>query len=114
MSDEIPELPNRMPPPPHAKLAGPRPLRPPTTRVPRVFNIWGTLVYAGCSITAFASMIAYGFGWRPPGLIILPALFYVGISASIIAAGRIEANKDAKVFVRALRRQSEENKRRMN
>lgn len=114
MSDEIPELPNRMPPPPHAKLAGPRPLRPPTTRIPRVFNIWGTIAYGVASITAFASLIAAGFGWHPPWFIIGVALFYVGVSAGIIAAGRIEANKDAKFFVQALRRQSEENKRRMN
>ena len=107
-------LPSQMPPPPHAKLAGPRPLRPPKTRIPRVFSIWGTLAYSAFSIVAFASMIAYGFGWRPPGLIILPALFYVGTSAGIITMGRIEANKEAKVFTRALSRLSDENKRRMN
>jgi hypothetical protein len=100
MSDELPtQMPPR--PPPH-----------PVTRVPRVFNIWGTLVYAGCSFTAFASMIAYGFGWNPPWPIMLSALFYVGVSAGIIAFGRMEANKDARFFVQALRKRSDENGKR--
>ena len=100
------DLPSRMPPRP--------PPLPPTTRVPRVFSIGGTIAYGGCAITALASLIAYGFGFPPPWFITMSCLLYVFVSAGIIATGRIEANKDAKVFTRALRRQSEENKRRMN
>jgi hypothetical protein len=107
------DLPSKIPPPPHPKLAGPRPRRPPTTRIPRVFNVWGTLAYGVFSITAFASMIAHGFGWTLPWFIILPSLCYTGISAGIIATGRMQSNKDARFSIQALKRQSEENKRAM-
>jgi|SRR6478736_3106443 len=101
------ELPSRMPPPPHAKLAGPRP---PTTRAPRAFNIWGTIVYGGCSSIAMAFMVMMGFGIMPPWYVILPSLLYVFLSSGIIALGRIEGNKEARFFIQALKEQSEENK----
>jgi hypothetical protein len=101
MSDDgLPRLPPPLPPQP-------------TTRIPRVFNIWGTLVYAGCSITAFVSMIAYGFGWTPPWIIVLPTFIYVGTSSGIIAMGRIQSNKIASDTFVWLRQKSEENKRAM-
>jgi hypothetical protein len=105
------DLPSQMPPrpPPHPKLAGPMP---PTTRVPRVFNIWGTIVFGGCSSFALAFMILIGFGIVLPWYVVLPALLYVFVSAGFIALGRIEANKDARFFVQALRKRSEENKQR--
>jgi hypothetical protein len=112
MSEEIPELPKRMPPPPHPKLAGPRPPRPATTKIPRVFNIWGTIVYGGCAAFAMAFMIMMGFGIIPPWYIILPCLLYVFVSSGNIAFGRIEANKDARFFTQALRKRGEENKQR--
>jgi hypothetical protein len=99
MNEEPPRLPPPLPPVP-------------TTRVPRVFNIQGTLVYAGCSFTAFCFMIAMGFGIWPPWYVILPCLFYVFLSSGIIAHGRIEANKDARFFIHALKKRSQENKQR--
>jgi len=102
--DDEPTLPTRMPPPPHTKLAGPRPA---TTRIPRVFNIWGTLVYAGCSAVAFLFMIAMGFDIMPPWYVILPTFLYVFLSSGIIALDRIEANKNNKFFIDSIKRQSE-------
>ena len=94
------ELPSKMPPP--------------TTRVPRMFNIWGTLVYAACSFTAFCFMVAFPFGVRPPLYVVLPCLSYVFISSGIIALGRIENNRDAQFWIETARRVSELNKRKMN
>jgi hypothetical protein len=98
----------QLPPPPHPKLAGPRP---PRTRIPRVFNIWGTIAYSACAAAAFFFMIALAFGIYPPWYVMLPCLFYVFMSAGIIAFGRMESNKDARSFIQALR--SDENQRAM-
>jgi len=105
------DLPSQMPPrpPPHVKLAGPRP---PTTRIPRVFNIWGTIVYGGCASVAMGFMIMMGFGIMPPWYIILSCLLYVFLSSGIIALGRVEGNKDAQFFIQALKVRSEESKQR--
>jgi Na+/glutamate symporter len=85
------------------------------TRVPHVFPIYGTIVYAGCSITALACFFAIGIAhWTPPWYITMPAFLYCFISAGIITMGRIESNKDAKIFAHLLRKQSEINKRNMN
>jgi hypothetical protein len=99
------ELPDRMPPRP-----------PPTTRVPHAFSIWGTLIYGSCSAAAGFFMI--DLVWIiPPWYVLLATFFYVFVSTGIIALGRVEANRDAKFFIEALKRQSEENKlkvRKMN
>jgi hypothetical protein len=101
MTDEptepIPPRPPPLPPPLH-----------PTTKIPRVYRLPGTVVFAGCSVVAFFFMIALGFGLDPPWYVILPSLFYVFVSSGIIAIGRIEANKDAKFFIETIKRQSEE------
>lgn len=83
------------------------------TRIPRVFGIWGTIVYAIASITAFACMVALPW-WTPPWWIVLPTFAYVFVSAGIIAAGRRASNIEAREFMEMLKRKSEENKRRMN
>jgi hypothetical protein len=41
----------------------------------------------------------------------MPAFLYIFISASIICLGRIAANKDAKFFIQALRKRSDENRK---
>lgn len=99
------DLPSQMPPPP-------TPLPPPTTQIPRVFSVWGTVIFFGCSATSFASMIAYSVGWTPPWFIILPAFLYVFISSGFIAVGRMESNKDARLFIEAIKQRSEENRKR--
>jgi hypothetical protein len=96
----------------------PRPT-PPTpivvTRVPHVFTIWGTIIYGISAITSIATVLIVGItGWNPPWWLTEPAFLYCFISAGIITMGRIESNKDARVFARLLRQKSEENKRRMN
>ena len=103
--DGIPELPSKMPQ---------RPV-PITVSVPRAFPVYGTLVYAGCSITALSCFFAIGIvHWTPPWYIIMPAFLYCFVSSGIITMGRIESNKNARAFANALKQQSEENKRRMN
>jgi hypothetical protein len=81
--------------------------------VPRTFNVWGTLVYATSSATAFTCLIL-SYWWTPPWYVLLPMYFYVFMSAGIIALGRLESNRDAVVFAHLLRKPSEENKRGMN
>ena len=81
--------------------------------VPRVFNLFGTIIYAGCSITAFGIMIAMPW-WMPPWWILLPTFGYVFTCTGIIAMGRVQSNRDAKAFAHLLRVQSEINKRSMN
>ena len=98
-------LPSKMPPRPVAI----------TTRVPHVFSIWGTIVYGISAITSLATVLIIGIaGWTPPWYLTMPAFLYCFISAGIITMGRIESNKDARVFAHLLRERSEENKRRMN
>jgi hypothetical protein len=86
---------------------------PPNTRVPRVFSIGGTIVYAIGSVTAVAAIIAKPW-WTPPWWVLLPMFAYIFVSMGIITMGRIEANKDARVFAQLLRKQSDINKRNMN
>jgi len=102
-------LPHQMPPRPGPPTPPTR--LHPTTRVPRVFSLPGTIVYAGCSLTALIFMIGTGFGLQTPWFVILPCLLYVFISSGIIAYGRIESNRDSKVYLRSLQRVSEANKR---
>jgi hypothetical protein len=97
------ELPDRMPP---------RLPLPPTTRVPRVFSTWGTVCYGISAITAITIVIAGGiFKWTPPWFLIASAFIYVFISSGLICLGRIDANKDARFFIKTLRQRSDENKR---
>ena len=103
------DLPPRMPPPiPQTPV-----IRPMSMKVPRVFNVWGTIVYVVTSITTLAFMIAEPW-WTPPWWVLLPTYAYVFVSASIIAMGRIESNKDARAYVEMIKRQSDLNKRSMN
>jgi hypothetical protein len=98
------ELPKQMPPRPP----------PPTTRVPKVFGIWGTILYGIIAITSIAIVVIGGIAnWTPPWFLIGTAFIYVFISAGLICMGRIEANKDARFFIRALRERSDDNKRAM-
>jgi hypothetical protein len=96
------ELPNRMPPRP----------APPVTKVPKVFSIWGTMAYGISSITALAIITIRVFIDWTPWYLITPAFLYVFISAGLICLGRIDTNKEAKVFIQALRERSAENKSR--
>jgi hypothetical protein len=85
------------------------------TKVPRVFNIWGTIIYGISALTSLATVLIIGIAdWKPPWWLAMPAFLYCFISSAIIALGRIEANRDARVFTALLRKKSEENKRRMN
>jgi hypothetical protein len=85
------------------------------TKVPRVFSIWGTIIYGISAITSIATVLIVGIAdWSPPWWLTEPAFLYCFISAGIITLGRIESNRDARVFTRLLRQKSEENKRRMN
>lgn len=87
----------------------------PTTRVPRVFKVWGTICYGILAIASITTIMIMDFTrWTPPWWVITSALLYVFISAGIIALGRIESNHDSKFFIQALKERSEENKRRMN
>ncbi len=98
------DLPTRMPEPPP----------PVVTRVPRVFGPWGTLSYGIAAVASIITVLLMGFTrWIPPWYFIACAFMYVFISAGIICYGRIEANRDAKVFIHALKKKSEENKRAM-
>jgi hypothetical protein len=45
---------------------------------------------------------------HPPWYILLPAYTYIFLSAGIIALGRMESNKDARLFVQMLKDRSEE------
>ena len=91
-----------------------RPESPPTTKVPRVFSIWGTINYGVAAIASIAIVLCMGiFAWTPQWWAIMPAFLYVFISTGIICLGRIEANRDAKFFIHALRKRSEDNERAM-
>lgn len=99
------DIPDKMPerPPPH-----------PTTKVPRVYGLFGTVCYGGSAIVSIISVLSMGvFNWTPPWYIIASALIYVFTSSSLIFFGRIESNKDARFFIQALRKLGEENKRSM-
>jgi hypothetical protein len=104
MSEE-PTLPDHMP----------LPLTPvPVTRIPRVFSIWGTLYYGVAAIASITVVLIMGFTrWMPPWYIISSAFLYVFISTGIICTGRIQANKDARFFIHALKKRSEDNQRKM-
>lgn len=80
-----------------------------------MFGIWGTICYGISAIASIICLITMGFtGWVPPWYFLGPVFFYTFASTSIITYGRIQNNKDAKVYIRSLQRMSEENKRRMN
>ena len=86
----------------------------PTTRVPRVFSIWGTACYGIAAVASITTILVMDFTrWTPPWWFISAALLYTFISTGIIALGRIESNRDSKFFIQALRKRSEENKRAM-
>jgi hypothetical protein len=94
-------LPTRMPEPPP----------PVVTKVPRVFGPWGTISYGIAAVASIVTVLLNGFtGWTPPWYFTSAAFMYVFISAGIICMGRIQSNKDAKFFIHALRKRSEENK----
>lgn len=83
-----------------------------TTKVPRVFGPWGTLCYGISAIASIAMVLLMGFTkWTPPWYFIMSAFLYVFISTGAICWGRIESNRDAEFFIRALRTRSDENKR---
>lgn len=84
-----------------------------TTRIPRMFNAWGTLIYGVASLTALAFIISAPW-WTPPWWALLPTYAYVFVSTGIICWGRIENNRDNRLFIEALKHQSEINKQRMN
>jgi hypothetical protein len=85
----------------------------PTMRAPRVFGIWGTLAYGIASMGSICTVLSIAiFNRLPPWWIISSAFMYVFISAGIIFFGRIEANREAKFFLQALKRQSEINEMR--
>lgn len=124
------ELPDRMPPrqepweevgafalpasdpeqPPPARI----PHLHPTTKVPRIFGIWGTACYGIAALYSITVVLGLPFGWKPPWYAVSSAFLYVFVSAGIIFFGRIESNRDARFFMQALKKRSEENKRRMN
>jgi hypothetical protein len=80
-----------------------------------VFNIWGTIVYGISALTSIATVLIIGIAnWTPPWWLTEPAFLYCFISSAIITLGRIEANRDARVFSRLLRKRSDINKRGMN
>jgi hypothetical protein len=111
MNDGLPDQMPERPPPPHVKLAGPRP---PRTKVPRVFSIWGTICYGIAAVFCITAVLLMGFTkWIPPWYFISSAFLYCFISTGLITMGRIESNKDAKFFIRALRQKSAENQRTM-
>ena len=98
----------------------PRPGPPPktapraTTRVPRVFGIWGTIGYGISSIASITALLTMGFtGWTPPWWFLMPVLLYTFTSTGIICYGRIEANKDAKFYIETIKRQSAANEQRV-
>jgi membrane protein required for beta-lactamase induction len=104
-------LPKRMPPRPEPTLP---PLPPPTTKVPKVFSIWGTIYYGIIAIASIAIVFIGGIAnWTPPWVLTGTAFLYVFVTAGLICMGRIEANRDAKFFIQALRKRSDENKRTM-
>jgi len=77
------------------------------------YNRGLTLLFAACSIAAFAFMIA--LPWiTPPWYITLSFMVYVFLSSGIIALGRIEGNKAARGFAGMLKAMSDENKRNLN
>lgn len=102
---EIPELPDKMPQ---------RPAPIVTTRIPHIFSPFLTLLYALCSAVAFFYIIAYGFGVKPPWFFILSCMGYTFITTMIIANGRIEANREAREWIKTMQVLSERNKRMMN
>ena len=78
-----------------------------------MFNIWGTICYSVSAVSSLIAILLMGiFKWTPPWYFLLPAFLYVFISSGIIALGRIQANKDARFFIRMLKRRSDENKQR--
>ncbi|HWI70134.1 MAG TPA: hypothetical protein VNS88_17510 [Nitrospiraceae bacterium] len=88
---------------------------PSMTRIPRLFGIWGTLGYGIAAATSITTVLVMGvFDWTPPWYLLMSAFLYVFISSGIIFLGRIEANKDAKEFIRTLRAKSKENKSYLN
>lgn len=105
------ELPKRMPS--RLEVETPPHMHPhPTTKVPKVFSIWGTIYYGAIAIGSIVIVIIGGIAnWTPPWLLIGAAFLYVFINAGIICLGRMEANRDAKFFMHALRKRSDENKR---
>jgi hypothetical protein len=104
MNDDLPtQMPDQPPPLPP----------PPTTKVPRVFSIWGTICYGIAAVYSCTTVMLIGIiRWMPPWYIVSSAFMYVFISAGIICFGRIEANRDARFFIQALRKRSDENKQR--
>lgn len=86
-----------------------------TTRVPRVFSIWGTVCYGVAAAYSIISVLLMGIiRYTPPWYFIMASFLYVFISTGIICYGRIESNRDAKVFMHLIRKRSEENKRCLN
>jgi hypothetical protein len=89
----------------------PRPSPKATTKVPRVFGLFGTVCYGGAAVTAILVALSMAvFDWTPPWYMTASAFMYVFISSGIIFFGRTEANKDAKFFIHAIKERSEENK----
>lgn len=104
MSEEPTE---RMPPPPTPLHA--------TTKVPRVFGIWGTACYGVAAISSIITVLIMDFSrWVPPWWYITATSLYVFASAGIICFGRIQANRDAHGFIVLIRHRSEQNKRHLN
>lgn len=99
------DLPDKMPPR----------LLPPTTRVPKVFSVWGTVCYGIAAVFSVTQVILIAVArLTPPWYVTSIAFLYVFTSTGLICTGRIESNRDARFFMRALKKRSDENKRRMN
>lgn len=78
-----------------------------------MFSIWGTVIYGIAAIFSIVAvfLIAF-FGWTPPSYFISVAFIYTFMSTGIICMGRIETNKEARFFIHALKKRSEQNKQR--
>ena len=105
LPDHIPPRPRRIP-----RRVPPRgceePLPPhlhQTTKVPRVFSIWGTILYGIAAIASITTILVMDFTRWTPTTVVHPAAFPIHVHRhlGIIALGRIECNRDMLFFIRA-------------